>query len=192
MTEPIKPENQSQSTGSLPGSEPVFLAIGKIRRPHGVRGEMIMEVYTDFPERLLPGVLVFLGPDYQPGQLTRTRWHQGNLLISLDGITTPESAGIWRNQIVYLQAAERPVLPEGEYYQHELIGLTAISESGQLLGLVSEILETGVHDVLVVRPEQGPEILIPFLEALLLKVDLERKEIHLRLLPGLLPDESEA
>jgi 16S rRNA processing protein RimM len=184
-----QPDKTDQTTGSLPDSEPVFLAVGKIRRPHGLRGELVMEVLTDFPERLRPGLQVYIGLQHQPGRLTSVRGHQQALLIGLEGIPDPESAASLRSQLVYVTAAKRPSLPEGEYYHHQIIGLAAISEDGQVLGQVTEILETGANDVLVVRPAQGPEILIPFLDSLLLKVDLEGKAIHLRLLPGLLPDD---
>ena len=190
MTDLPKPGKQDQTTGSLPGGEPVFLAVGRIRRPHGIHGEMVMEVLTDFPDHLRPGTWVYVGPQHQPERLTSTRWHNRALLIGLEGCTNPESAGSYRSQVVYVTAAERPVLPEGEFYHHQLIGLAAISEEGQGLGLVTEILETGANDVLVVRPTHGPQILIPYRDEFVLKVDLEKKTILMRLIPGLLPDEA--
>lgn len=190
MTALPKPGKQDQTTGSLPDSEPVFLAVGKVRRPHGIHGELVMEVFTDFPDRLRPGMLVYLGPQRQPLRLTSTRWHKEALLIGLEGCTNPEAAGSYRSQPVYVMAAERPVLADGEYYHHQIIGLSALSEEGQVLGQVTEILETGANDVLVVSPAHGPQILIPYRDEFVLQVDLEKKTILLRLIPGLLPDEA--
>jgi 16S rRNA processing protein RimM len=178
-------------TGSLESSEPVFLVVGKLRRPHGLRGEMIMEVLTDFPERLRPELQVFIGPDHLQCRIVKSRRHQEMLLLTLEGYTTRESVGNLRNQFVYVRTADIPALPEGEYYHHQLLGMTLLDEHGNRLGKITEIIETGANDVFVVQTQTGPDILIPFLDSLLLKVDLAQRELHTRLLPGLLADDSE-
>lgn len=176
-------------TGSPGGSEPVFLVVGKLRRPHGLLGEIIMEVMTDFPERLSPELQLFIGPDHIPIHILRHRQHQNMLLVTLEGYSSRDTVGNLRNQNLYVDAAEIPSLPEGEYYHHQLLGLKVFSDQGEHLGVITEIIETGANDVLIVRTPLGPDILIPYLEALVIKVDLELRELHTRLLPGLLPDE---
>jgi 16S rRNA processing protein RimM len=178
----------SGDAGSPQNGEPVFLAVGKLRRPHGLHGEIIMDVLTDFPERLQPGMTLFVGPDHQPRRLRSLRWHTAALLVAFEGMDTPEQAGEFRNQAAYVPAADRPRLPEGEYYHHQMIGLKVVSESGSALGKITEILDTGANDVYVVRAEMGPEILIPAVDDFVLAVDLERGEMRVRLAPGLLPD----
>jgi 16S rRNA processing protein RimM len=84
--------------------------------------------------------------------------------------------------------ADRPPLPEGEYYHHQLIGLKVVNEQGDVLGKVKEILATGANDVYIVRPEIGKEILIPAVDEFILAVNLERGELRVRLAPGLLPE----
>jgi 16S rRNA processing protein RimM len=186
----IEDANSSPSgdAGSPQKGEPVFLAVGKLRRPHGLHGEIIMDVLTDFPERLQTGMSLFVGPDRQLLQLRSLRWHTAALLVAFKDYHTPEQAGELRNQLVYVTAADRPPLPEGEYYHHQLIGLKVVSEQGEVLGKVNEILATGAVDVYVVRAESGAEILIPAADEFIQAIDLERGEMQVRLAPGLLPD----
>ena len=184
----IANSSPSGNSGSPANGEPVFLAVGKLRRPHGVHGEIIMDVLTDFPERIHPGMILYTGPQRQPLRLHGLRWHGSAMLVEFDGYETPESVGELRNQYTCVPTADRPPLPEGEYYQHQLIGLKVVSEQGETLGSVSEILSTGANDVYVVRPEIGKEILIPAVDDFVVAVDLERGELRVRLLPGLLPE----
>jgi 16S rRNA processing protein RimM len=178
----------SGDAGSPQEGEPVFLAVGKLRRPHGVHGEIIMDVLTDFPERLQRGMTLYVGPDHQPLQLRSFRPHAAALLVAFEGYNTPEQAGELRNRLAFVPVADLPSLPEGEYYHHQLIGLQVVSEQGESLGKVAEILETGANDVYVVRTEAGVEILIPAVDEFILNIDLERGEMRVHVAPGLLPD----
>ena len=177
-----------QPAGSPGMGEPVFLVIGKLRRPHGIRGEIIMDVLTDFPERLKKGVLVFVGQDHRSETIRSLRPHGNSLLVAFQGYDTPETVGVMRNELVYVRADDRPPLAEGEYYHHELIGLRVVDESGDLLGILVKILDTRANDVYVVRPQAGPEILLPAIESVILDIDLEKGEIRVHLLPGLIAD----
>ena len=177
------------AAGSPAPGEPAFLAVGKLRRPHGVKGEMLMEVLTDFPEHLKPGMLLYVEPDYRRLELLSIRPHGDGLLVAFEGYDTPEQAGELRNLTLYVPAGTRPPLPDGEYYHHQLIGLRVISSTGQALGRVTEILVTGANDVLVVRGESGPEILIPMAGPFLGEIDLAQGEMVVRLIPGMLPGE---
>ena len=179
------------AAGSPGAAEPALLAVGKLRRPHGVRGEMLMEVLTDFPERLRPGITLFLDAEQPPLTLNAIRKHNDGLLVMIDGIHTPEEAGLLRNQVLFVKTADRPSLPDGEYYHHQLISLQVVTAQGQTLGQVVEILETRANDVLVVRAESGPEILIPMVEPFIQEVPLAQGELVVSLIPLMLPgDES--
>ena len=175
--------------GSPAPGEPAFLAVGKLRRPHGVKGEMLMEVLTDFPERLKPGSVLLVEPDYAPLVLRSVRQHKDGLLVAFTGCDTPEAAGEYRNRLVNVKTTSRPTLPEGEYYHHQLIGLRVRTASGQIVGRAIEILTTGAHDVLVARGETGPEILIPLVKPFLQEINLEQGEMIVSLIPGMLPGE---
>ncbi len=180
----------SPSSGSgSPQGEPVYLTVGYLRRAHGLHGEMLMDVYTEFPERLRPGVTVYLGEEHQPMKIASVRPHKQALLIAFQGIHTPEAAGRWRNTWVYVTAADRPPLPPGQYYVHQVLGLRVVTEEGRLLGHLTEVLETGANKVYVVETEDGREILLPAIDEVIRAIDLERDEIRIHLLEGLIPDD---
>lgn len=165
-----------------------YLAVGKLRRPHGVRGEVQMDVLTDFPERLRRGTTLFVGEEHKPMSILRSRWHVDALLVQFEGYNNPEQAGELRNQMVYVRADDRPALPEGEYYHHELLGLQVTTESGEALGVVEQVLETGANDVLAVRRADGRELLVPYHDTFVLNVDVAGGRITVRLMPGLLEE----
>jgi len=179
----------ASSADQPPTSQPTYLVVGKLHRSHGVHGEMIMEVLTDFPDRLHVGMTLYIGDSQTPMQMVRLRQHDKGLLVSFQGCSTPEAAGELRNQLVYVLTADRPPLPEGDYYHHQIIGLHVLSDQGVSLGTVSEILETGANDVFAIRPKNGPEILVPDTDEVILKIDLTKGEMVIHLLPGLLPGE---
>ena len=179
----------SVNPGSPPAGEPVYLAVGLLRRSHGVRGDLLMEIYTDFPERIRPGTQIFVGDDHQPLKIIRRRPHNDGMILGFEGIDDSVQAGKYRATVVYVPAEDRPPLPEGEYYHHQVIGLTVFDESGKELGKLTEIIETGANDVYVVKPAAGNEILLPALKEVILAVDLDAKTMRVHLLPGLVDGE---
>ena len=175
-------------TKNAPGSpdgEPVYLAVGFLRRAHGLRGEIIMDLHTDFPERLRNGRKLFVGEGHKVMTLEGARPHAKGMLVKFEGIETPEDAGQLRNQWVYVRAADVPSLPEGQLYQHELFGFGVVDENGNHLGELVEILETGANDVYVVKGESGKEILLPAIPSVILETDPARRLIRVHLLEGL-------
>jgi len=174
------PGRRNKITGSPQPGEPEYLAVGRIRRPHGIQGELLMDVLTDFPERLLPGKIVYVGERHDPFQISSIRAQDKTLLLMLKNIEDTDQAGRLRNKLVYVQTKELPTLPEGEYYFHQLVGLKVVDEGGTLLGSLVEILKTGANDVYVVRSEDGNEILLPAIDPVILEVNLERSEIRVR------------
>ncbi len=178
------------TSGSALPAQPRLLAVGKLLHAHGVHGEMLMELYTDFPERLVPGVILYLDLASETLRLVKRRHHNAGLLVTFDGYTTPEAVAQLRNQLVYVQADDRPPLPDGEYYHHQLLDLRVNDEAGESIGIVSEILETGATDVLVIRRTSGQEVLIPMVDTFVREVDLQNKTITVRLIPGMLAEEA--
>lgn len=175
-------------TKNAPGSpdgEPVYLAVGFLRRAHGLHGEMIMDLHTDFPERLRGGRKLFVGEEHKPMTLSGVRPHAKGVLVRLKGIETPEEAGQLRNQWVYVKATDVPSLPEGKIYQYELFGFKVEDEQGVSLGELVEIIETGANDVYVVRDSNGHEILLPAIPSVILDLDPVRRFMRVHLLAGL-------
>lgn len=183
--------DKKQPAGSPTAGGPAFLEAGKVRRPHGVHGEVVVELYTDFPERLYPKKVVYLGGTYTRMVIASQRPHNEGLLMGFEGITTPEQAGRFRNQLLYVASSDAGELPEGEYYFHELFDLNVIDETGNFLGVLSEIMETGANDVYVVVDEDGTELLLPAIPEVILNVNLDANTMTVHLLPGMAGDEAE-
>ena len=173
-------------TGSPPVGEPEYLVVGFLRRPHGVKGEMLMDIHTDFPERLKTGMSLYVGDQYQPMVVASRRSHASGMLVRFRGIKSPEEAGLFRNTWVYVPTANRPSLPEGEYYHHQLIGLNVVTDEGRILGTVVDIIETGANDVYVVRDADGDEVLLPAIPPVILDVQLADRRMRVHLLDGLI------
>jgi ribosomal protein L35AE/L33A len=88
---------KNKLAGSPENREPAFLAIGKVRRPHGVRGEVVAEIYTDFPEKIIPKTTIFLGEKHSKFTIKSSRQHNEGLIIGFEGVNSPEEAGRFRN-----------------------------------------------------------------------------------------------
>ena len=186
MSETGSEKSHKPTTDSPDNGESVFLAVGKLRRPHGLKGDVQMEIFTDFPERLHPGSTLYLGEAHTPLRIASVRQQDTLLLLRFEGYTNPEGAGELRNQILYVKTAEIPALPDGEFYHHQLLGLCLSDEQGQDLGIITDILETGANDVLVARLPSGKELLLPLIDQVVLKIDIEHGQVLVRLLPGLI------
>jgi 16S rRNA processing protein RimM len=177
--DPSNPSSETNS-GSPASGEPVYLTIGKLRRSHGLEGDMVMDILTDFPERLRVGSIVFVGDAHEPMKIVSLRGHNRQLIIRLEGFNSPEETARLRNQDLFIQASTLPKLPEGEYYHHELLGLKAVDEAGQVLGELTQILETGANDVYLIRTADGKELLLPAVEEVVLNIHLEKGEMIVR------------
>lgn len=168
-----------------PTGEPDYLAVGFLRRPHGIAGEILMDLYTDFPERFKPGRKLFIGEGHTPVVLAGAKVHGRGLLVKLDGVNNPEVAGQYRNTWLFVRTQDVPALPDGQYYQHQLIGLTVLDEEDRHLGRLTEVLETGANDVYVVTREAGGELLLPAIPQVILDLRPDEGYVRVHLLEGL-------
>lgn len=183
------PERLKRTAGTPTTGVPAWLVVGKIRRPHGVAGDVLVEVYTDFPDRFKPKAVVYAGENHIQLTIRRQRSHNDGILLGFNDYSTPEQVGRFRNQFLYVVEEDALELPEGEFYYHELLGLSVIDEDGESLGKVTEIMQTGANDVYVVTNNAGREILLPAIAEVILDVDLVSKIIKVHLLPGLIEEE---
>lgn len=168
-------------TSGSPGSgEPGFLRVGKLRRAHGVKGEIPIEIYIEMFELLSPGCIVYIGHQHAPYNIEETRWKQNLLLVKFKEIGDRTIASQLTNKFVYVIDSQRPVLDEDGFYDHELIGITVFFESGEYAGKLTEVLETGANDVYVCVDPDGKEILIPVIDDMILTVDLEENKMIIR------------
>jgi len=163
---------EEKQEGSPNSGEPVFILVGKVRKPHGLDGELLLEPLSDDPQRFKPGTRIYLGKDHQPFTIRSRRSQDTGILIQLKGLDTPEAVGEFRNMMIYIDKKDLPLLPEGRYYHFDLIGLDVINKDGRHLGKLTEVIETGANDVYVVVDEEGVETLLPAIAQVILKVSL--------------------
>ena len=162
-------------------SEPqAWLAVGRIRRPHGIHGEITVESLTDFPERLARGVEIGIGeaaPDIR-ATVHEVRIHKGDFLLALADIRDRNEVEPWRGFYVFLPEQPRADLPHNYYYEHELLGCRCISADGSALGEVTGLQPGAGGSLLSVATKEG-EVLVPFLSPIVVRVDLAERAIVL-------------
>ncbi len=174
-------KRDAHNSGSPKTGEPVYLIIGKLRRTHGLDGDLLMDVLTEHPETITVGLTVFVGQKHKPITVSGVRQADRNLLIKFEGYTDCDQAAIFRNQVLSIKTSEAQPLSEGRFYHHEIIGMNVVDENSQPVGVLTEILTTGANDVYVVNPVEGKEILIPAVKAFILKIDPEANLMVVRM-----------
>ena len=191
MTGPIGPtkENRlgdSRSSGSRQ-PELRYLAIGKIVRAHGLRGEVSVAVLTGFPERFETTEWVYLGNEFEATayRVESYRWHKDNVLLTLAGITDRTQAEVLKGQFVQVPIEEAVSLPEGSYYLYQLIGLQVQTTTGEFLGTITNVMETGANDVYVVQNEER-ELLLPAIPDVIKTVDIANGTMVVQVIDGLI------
>jgi len=177
---------QDRSSGSN-GPELRYLAIGKISRAHGLRGEVSVTVLTEFPERFETTEQVYLGDQFQavPYRVVGHRWHKHNVLLLLEGVSDRTQAEQLRGQYVQVPLDEAIPPPAGTCYLYQLYGLQVITTAGQQLGTIVDIIETGANDVYVVE-NQDRQILLPAIAEVIQTVDLDQGQVIVQLIDGLI------
>ena len=172
--------------------EPKYLLIGEILRPHGIMGEVRMKVITHYPERLsrLKTVYLTTSPDstkITEYSLDSVRLHQAYALLKFKGIHDRDQADLLRQLVVMVAIGDAIPLDEGELYLYQLVGLTVQTESGETLGILREVLETGANDVYIVDSPRYGEVLIPATPETIRSTDIATRLMTVRLPNGLLP-----
>jgi 16S rRNA processing protein RimM len=158
------PPRLSETAGPDPSAPPdrVRLTIGTILAPHGVRGEFKTRLQTDDPAHLLTIKRLYLGDETTPRTVLGVRLHDGNALIRLQGISSPETVERFRGTPLRIRGTDARPLAANEYFLYQVIGLEVFDESGNRLGQVTDLMETGANYVLIVAPNDGgADILLP-------------------------------
>jgi len=138
------------------------LVVGRIVGAHGIEGEIKVLLTTDDPEQMLTIRRVFLGDETIHRRVIGARLHDRYALMRLMGISTPEAITALKGTSVRIAGSDARPLAPGEFYLYQMIGLTAVSETGETLGTVTDIMETGANDVLIISPaDGGPDMLVP-------------------------------
>ncbi|MBS1968000.1 MAG: 16S rRNA processing protein RimM [Chloroflexi bacterium SZAS-1] len=164
------------------------MLIGQIVAAFGVRGQVKMRAITDQIEHLRRRIrTIYLGPKFQEYALKGLIEHKpGLLILTLAGVTTREQAEELRGQDVSILENQAAPLEEGEYFIHQLYGLKVVSDTGEDIGTVREVLETGANDVLVVKRPGKTDGLIPMIHDVVQELDTTSGRVVVHVLPGLL------
>lgn len=150
------------------------LVVGRVGRPHGVRGDLAVDVRTDDPEERFEAgsVLVTDPPERGPLTVQSARWHSGRLLVRFEGVDDRSAADALRGTLLVIDSADLPPLEDPEdFYDHQLVGLAARLPDGDPLGTVSEVVHGAGGDLLIVRRDDR-ELLVPFVHAVVPTVDV--------------------
>ena len=165
------------------------LVIGRIGRPHGLAGEVTLEIRTDAADtRYAPGALLETDPANRgPLRVASTRTVNGRLVVAFAGIADRTAAEALRDTMIVADSASSPRLhgPE-EYWDHQLIGLRAENPAGEVIGELADVLHPPGSDLLAITRPDGREVLIPFVAALVPEVDLRNGRVVVDPPPGLL------
>jgi len=156
------------------------LVVGRVVKAHGIGGEVVVDVRTDDPyERFAPGnTLRARSRDKTERRVVvdSMREHSGRLLVRLEGVASRDAADALRGSLFVVDVADLPPIEDpDEFYDHQLEGLRVRTTAGLDVGTVAEVLHTAAGEILAVRPGDGdgPEILVPFVGAIVTAVSLE-------------------
>lgn len=164
-----------------------YLELGQIVNTRGLRGEVKVNSFTDDNTKFekMKSIFVKKKEDIKEYDIQKVSYSKNQVILKLKGIETIEDAEKLRNAYVLVDRDSLEALPEGVYYIADLIGLDVFTEEGLLLGKVDDIFSTGSNDVYVVKAEDGTEKLLPGIEEVLKKIDIENKKIIVNLIEGL-------
>ena len=171
-------------------SEPTVV-VGRITRPHGVRGELTVMVLSEVPGRFDVGATVFL----ESGRaltIATSRPHKDRVLVTFSEVTDRESAEALRGAVLVVPESTSPPLAEGSWWDHQLVGCAVFTESGVELGELRQVIHTAANDVWSAVDASGVETLIPVLRDVLVSVDTDARRIVVREIPGLTVPEAPA
>ena len=172
-----------------------WVLIGEVVASQGNRGEVKVMPHTEFPERFLDmqEIRLFGRHDYEPRLVKKLEhaWlHKGAVILKLQGVDSIADAETLRGMYIKVGRDEVVPLPEGRHYIFQLLGLECVTTTGLSLGHIKDVLQTGANDVYVVKPRPGltqqTEILIPVLPHVVVEVNLEREQVLIELIDGLL------
>ena len=164
------------------------IVIGRVLKPHGLKGEVVVEVLTDFPERFLEGLRVRLSGGSREAREMRivaVRPHQRRVLLTFEGISDVSTAETLRNAELSVNAQDVAPRPDGYVYHWEIEGAVVVDTAGEPLGHVAELADAGGRPLLVVATPCGARD-VPFERPIVVSVDVAKKRIVLDPPKGLL------
>ena len=162
---------------------------GRIVRPHGVRGAVVLEPESDLIDRVGPDTTVFLGDGARQRRVASLQPYGKRYLLTLKGVTSREAAEALRGLSLLLDLERQSPLPKGVYYRWQIIGLRVLLEDGTELGPVVDVIRTGANDVYEVERHGGRKVLLPAISSVVREIDVDGGVVRVRLPPGLVDPE---
>lgn len=163
----------------FPNNQDNLVTIGRVIKPWGNAGELLVEPLTFNPDRffLLKGVFFIKDNDMQCREIEGIRKHSKNLIIKIAGCCNFDDADRLRHFYIKIDKSESPKLPEGQYYYYELEGINVQTINGEMIGSIVSIMQAGETDVYVIKDEHGKETLIPAIKDSILSIDVVNKKM---------------
>ena len=176
--------SRSRKSEPVPDTPDDAVVVGRIIRSHGLDGSLRIQSLSDNPTRFQAGKKLTIAGE------TRTvvschHLPDGHALLRLEGLNDLYAARRLSGEWLIALRDTDPQLAEGEYYHYQLAGLTVITDQGENLGTIHEVLETGSNDVYVVASNSGEEVLLPAIEQVVKEIDLASGKMLVHLLDGL-------
>lgn len=161
------------------------MAVGRIVRPHGLRGLLVVDSAMDLAARLPEGTTVYLGEDRTPVELQSVQAHGERFLIGLAGVSDRETAEARRDLVMRAATADLRPLAPGVLYRSEVVGLQVRTQDGEAVGKVARVLSSPAHDLYEIEETDGSAFLLPATRAFVLEIDPAAGVMVVRLIPGL-------
>ena len=164
-----------------------MLQVGVITQTHGIKGEVKVFPTTDDAQRFkkLKKVTLDNGKERRELEITSVKFFKNLVILKFKGIDDINEVEKYKKAALFVTRVDAVPLGENEYFIADLIGLKVVSDEGEELGTLDDVLQTGANDVYVVKNDKGEEILVPAIKDCVKNVDIEGGEILLHLLPGL-------
>jgi 16S rRNA processing protein RimM len=165
-----------------------YLRVGVISSTHGIKGEVKVFPTTDDPNRfkLLKEILLDTGKEHLPLEIEGVKFFKQMVILKFRGIDDINDIEKYRGRDLLITRENAVKLEKDEYFIFDLIDSEVITEEGQKLGVLTEILTTAANDVYVVKTAEGKEILLPSIKECILDIDTENKKITVHLMKGLM------
>ncbi|EHM13042.1 MULTISPECIES: ribosome maturation factor RimM [Jonquetella] len=166
------------------------VVIAKVVGPHGVKGAVRVAPLTDFPERFETMTRVRFYRDGEevgqyPLKSVGELRSKGQIILELGGLSDAAEAEALRGCFICVPPDEMVPLPEGQYWIRDLVGLQAKDETGEVLGVVRDVLTTGASDIFEIEGLDGKKHLVPFVDQFIRQVSLDRRELVISMMEGL-------
>jgi 16S rRNA processing protein RimM len=189
----IRKKNEAAAGKHIDDADPAqenWIMVGSVVGVFGIAGEVKVESFTSFPERFAQTPVLYAGAAHTPYRVLGAHPHKRHILLQLEGIANMTDAERLRGATLFIPASEIHSLPEDHFYLHDVIGLRVRHVSGQDLGVVRDVLETGGTDLFVIASRKtGREVLLPSVKAFIKSVDLEAGVLEVDPIPGLFDDD---